>query len=492
MIEQEPSRRLEELIRERARLDVELERFKELVTVLFVDIVGSTRFYDEHGDVAGLVMVQKCLDLLIPLVEQHGGTVIKTVGDAILARFSDAEGAVRSAVAMQRSLGERNRHIIPADEIHVRVAVNLGLALLKGNDVFGDVVNVTSRIEGVTDSDEIAISPSVYEKIRHLSDIRVRKKASGVELKGKAANLDLYAIVWRADESAGPEPPRPSKEQLIFATGLRTNLAELAQRWSGGSAGRVSPLAVAASPATSSPDRTAALGSPEVEKLPQGAIRFALARVRADGSLGQHYPLDTSAVIAGQEGEISLADDSQAVPKHARLTQLGDGVSVEDLGSPSGLYFWVREPHQLKDGDIFQIGQQRLRFAAHRKDVPRDRTLIFGTDREAAQVVSVAKLNSKEEEADRNELRGPETSFGRSKGTYTFPDDPYLSAIHARIKLHENDYFLEDLGSRNGTFVRIRKCALVRDGDTLMIGKQLLRVLAKFATPTELGKPARA
>ena len=106
MIEQEPSRRLEELIRERARLDLELERCKELVTVLFVDIVGSTRFYDEHSDVAGLVMVQKCLDLLIPLVEQHGGTVIKTIGDAILARFSDVEGAVRCAVAMQRKLAE--------------------------------------------------------------------------------------------------------------------------------------------------------------------------------------------------------------------------------------------------------------------------------------------------------------------------------------------------------------------------------------------------
>jgi hypothetical protein len=63
MIEQEPSGRLEEPIRERARLDVELECCKELVTVPLLDIVGSTRFYDEHGDVAGLVMGQKCLDV---------------------------------------------------------------------------------------------------------------------------------------------------------------------------------------------------------------------------------------------------------------------------------------------------------------------------------------------------------------------------------------------------------------------------------------------
>jgi pSer/pThr/pTyr-binding forkhead associated (FHA) protein len=105
--------------------------------------------------------------------------------------------------------------------------------------------------------------------------------------------------------------------------------------------------------------------------------------------------------------------------------------------------------------------------------------MVFLADAAAGRVASVVKLNSKDEETGHYELRGPETSFGRSKGTYIFPDDPYLSATHARIKLHGSDYFLEDLGSRNGTFARIRKRALARDGDTLMIGKQLLRVLSE-------------
>ena len=483
MIEQEPSRRLEELIRERARLDVELERCKELVTVLFVDIVGSTRFYDEHGDVAGLVMVQECLDLLIPLVEQHGGTVIKTIGDAILARFCDVEGAVRSAVAMQRNLAERNRDRASADEIHVRVAVNVGLALLKGNDVFGDVVNVTSRIEGVTDADEIAISPSVYEKIRHLHDIRVRKKASGVELKGKAAKSGPVC-----DRVAGGRVCRactaPSVEESSWFSPLVC--IRIWQNWSSaGRDGRDSRRAVAASAAMRSPDKTAVLGAPEVEGLSQGAIRFALARVCADGSLGQQYPLDHPGMIAGQTGEISLADDPEVARQHVRFTQLGDAVYIEDLGSPRGVYLGLREPHRLKDGDIFQIGQQRLRLAMHPNDVglsrtaSPERTMVFFADAAAGRMAAVVKLNSKDEEAGQYELRGPETSFGRSKGTYTFPDDPYLSATHARIKLHGSDYFLEDLGSRNGTFARIRKRALARDGDTLMIGKQLLRVLAE-------------
>jgi class 3 adenylate cyclase len=369
MMAQEPSRRLEELIRERARLDVELELCKELVTVLFVDIVGSTRFYDEHGDVAGLVMVQKCLDVLIPLVEQHGGTVIKTIGDAILARYGDVEGAVRSAIAMQCNLSERNRHRPHSDQIHVRVAINLGLALLKGNDVFGDVVNVTARIEGATDADEIAISPSVYEKIRHLPDIHVRKKASGVELKGKVGKLDLYSVALRADETAGPAPPSPSKEQLAIATGLHSNLAELVQRGTGGGAAGDSAQLGAALPSARPFDKTAVLGAADVEALPRRALRFALARVRADGSLGERYVLDHPGVIAGQKGEILLLDDPLVAPEHVRLTQLGDGVYVEDLGSPRGVYVWLREPHRLKAGDIFQIGQQRLRFVTHGDDV---------------------------------------------------------------------------------------------------------------------------
>ncbi len=79
-MEQPPSKRLEERIRERARLDLELERHRRLVTILFADIVGSTRFYDQHGDLAGLVMVQKCLDLLTPLIEAMTTKILPSRG----------------------------------------------------------------------------------------------------------------------------------------------------------------------------------------------------------------------------------------------------------------------------------------------------------------------------------------------------------------------------------------------------------------------------
>lgn len=206
-----------ELLRERLRLDAELARHQQPVTILFVDIVGSTRFYDQQGDVAGLAMVQNFLDKLIPIIEQHEGVVVKTIGDAILARFHTAIDGVRCALAMQFALLENNVGRAPLDQIHSRVALNSGYALIKSNDVFGDVVNVCSRIESAARPDDILISPSVYDLICQFAEIAVRKRAEGVQLKGKAEKLDLYEVVWGFDVPVGAPPPRPSGTQVAMA-----------------------------------------------------------------------------------------------------------------------------------------------------------------------------------------------------------------------------------------------------------------------------------
>jgi len=290
----------------------------------------------------------------------------------------------------------------------------------------------------------------------------------------------LYSVGWRPDQASGPAPPRPSKEQLSIATGLHTGLAELAQQSAASSSNGKSEVSYQGAVS----NNTAILGGLPVEESPKAGVRFALARVCADGSLGQDYPLDHPGMIAGQKGEITLDDDPLVAPQHARFTQLGEGVYVEDLGCPLGVFLRLREPHRLKDGDTIQIGRQTLRFMLHAAEnsIPvaasPDRTAVF--DRSVTstrRLASLARLNSKDEETDRYELRALETSFGRSKGTYAFPDDPYLSAAHAQVKLQGGQYFLEDLGSTNGTFARIRKRVLAHDGDTLMIGKHLLRIV---------------
>jgi class 3 adenylate cyclase/pSer/pThr/pTyr-binding forkhead associated (FHA) protein len=484
LMEQLPSKRLEELIRERARLDLELERYQRLLTILLVDIVGSTRFYDKHGDLAGLAMVQKCLDLLVPVIEQNGGIVVKTIGDAILARFEDAAAAARCAVRMQRDLADRDAGRATANRIHVRVAINSGLAFLKENDVFGDVVNVTSRIESATAPDEIAISPSVYEQIQHLPEFHVRKKAAGVELKGKDAKLDLYALVWSPDASAGPAPPRPSALQLAMATGLHAGLAEMAQQGAPGPA-QTEP---GEHPRPVVPQgKTAVLGSMGVEAPPRPGLQFVLARVRANGELAERYSLDQPGTIVGRQGSIRLPPDPLVAPEHARFTQLGDAVYVEDLGSPRGVFLRLRHAYSLRDGDVILIGQQRLRFDVVASGGPSavTGTVVMGAvPLGAAPQASLVRLGADNQETDHYPLTGAETTLGRIKGTHVFPEDCYLSTTHARIRIQDSGYVLEDLTSTNGTFLRIRKRVLARDGDTLMIGEQVLRVLAEKQSPS--------
>jgi pSer/pThr/pTyr-binding forkhead associated (FHA) protein len=208
-----------------------------------------------------------------------------------------------------------------------------------------------------------------------------------------------------------------------------------------------------------------------------------LLRVYPDGSVGERYRLDHPGVIAGRKGEIALSDDPQIADEHVRFTQIGAEVYIEDMGSACGIYLQVRAPQRLKDGDVIRMGRQQLRFAtnvsAATAVVSADRTAVFTTSPPSSSTPSLLLIDSHDKEIGRYELRGGETSLGRSKGTYTFPDDPYLSTTHARIRLQENRYVLEDAGSTNGTFMRVRKRALAREGDTLLIGKQLLRVLAE-------------
>lgn len=174
----------------------ELGLQQHLVTVMFTDIVGSTRFYDRHGDAVGVMMVQRVMDTLMPIIDQHRGTVVKTIGDAVLAYFTDAHSAVRCSIQMQVAFRKLNVKTVPDERIRIRAALNHGPALLKDNDLFGDAVNLAARILGKAEPDETLISGSVYKHIGEHSDVRVRLKEKGAQLKGKEEKVDLYAVTW--------------------------------------------------------------------------------------------------------------------------------------------------------------------------------------------------------------------------------------------------------------------------------------------------------
>ena len=135
------------------------------VAVLFTDIRGSSIFFKIHGDIAGRLMMQRHYDMLFPLIEGHQGTVVKTVGDSIMATFYDPFCAVAAAVAMQRELFEYNARQSADDPIRIRIGINFGTGIIEENDVFGDVVNMASKLVSMGESEQIVVSESVRDAL---------------------------------------------------------------------------------------------------------------------------------------------------------------------------------------------------------------------------------------------------------------------------------------------------------------------------------------
>ncbi len=194
--------KIEALLKTRAEVDLELEKLRTPVTVLFTDIRGSTSFFESEGDVEGLAMVQRHNNLLFPIIEKHGGRVVKTIGDAIMAMFDSAENCLKAAISMQQALAKHNEDRGKNQQIHIRIGLHHGLGLLKNGDVYGDVVNTASRVEHQSQPDQIFVSQSLVETARSMG-VAVGS-AGTAELKGKSETVELYRVEWASYTPKAP------------------------------------------------------------------------------------------------------------------------------------------------------------------------------------------------------------------------------------------------------------------------------------------------
>src|SRR5438270_12340273 len=124
-----------------------LESLRRNVCILFTDLKGSTSYFEKYGDAAGLMMVHRSTNMLSQCVDRHAGRVLKTIGDSVMAVYEDPAESVASAIEMQEAITADNKDKEESRRVLVRIGINYGLGLVKSNDVFGDVVNVASRVE---------------------------------------------------------------------------------------------------------------------------------------------------------------------------------------------------------------------------------------------------------------------------------------------------------------------------------------------------------
>ncbi|MFZ5724212.1 MAG: adenylate/guanylate cyclase domain-containing protein [Pseudomonadota bacterium] len=167
--------------------------------VMFADVSGSTRLYEMLGDQDAKAIIDETIGLMSEITVRHGGTVVKTIGDEVMSRFPEADAAIHAACDIQTALDNKTA-VRPGIKVAVRIGVHWGSALLDNNDLFGDAVNVASRMAGIARARQIittedtvgALSSGLAGKARWFDRAPV---------KGKHAEIDIHEVVWEEHQA---------------------------------------------------------------------------------------------------------------------------------------------------------------------------------------------------------------------------------------------------------------------------------------------------
>ena len=418
-----------ELSHDNPELLLELESFRRSVTIMFTDIAGSTAFFEKFGDVAGLAMVHRCNHLLQKVVEEHHGRVLKDIGDAIMAMFESCTEGVEAAIEIQSRLATANLQHAPDEAVRVRIGLHYGSGIVKSNDVFGDVVNTASRVESVAGPERIVISDCLHRELpKDKYDVVLLGQ---FRLKGKSCERELYEVRWN--------------KQL-----------------------------------TTTMSQTHMLATVSAEPLSEPVRLQHLSRMgRVDGE----YSVAQAGLTIGRAGaDVNFPDDTEMEPVHAQILATGGQVCVRDCSGSGNVYVRLAAAYDLDNDDVIIIGSQLLQFQRNAEILVAatalGKTLTDVTsllNEPAAKFVRLGRNDSGN--PDVYPLSGEEVRFGRVSGQYTFTSDTLMSRVHARVFQRGEDFFLEDLGSRNGTFVRVRGETPVPIGTSILVSREIFRIV---------------
>src|SRR6202045_1703838 len=190
---------------------------RRLAAIVAGDISGYSRLMqiDEEGTHGRVKRVEQ--NLIEPSIAEHHGRLVKTTGDGFIAIFDSPVEAVRCGIVIQQNMVGRNASMPKHHWIEFRIGVNLGDVIIEADDVFGDGVNIATRLEGIADPGQVYISGGIYEQVKH-------KLVCGYEALGdrKVKNITDPVRVYRvlADAAAFHEHRRRRENILIFLLSL--------------------------------------------------------------------------------------------------------------------------------------------------------------------------------------------------------------------------------------------------------------------------------
>src|SRR6516165_2031190 len=183
---------------------------------MFTDMVGYSAL-SQRDDKLALELLEEHRQLLREIFPRFHGTEIKTIGDAFLVEFNSALEAAQCAIEIQRALAKRNADVPPDRRIEVKIGIHIGDVVHRDGDVYGDGVNIASRIEQLAGAGGICVSMDVERQIRNAVETRFEKLAP-TELKNISVPMELFRIVLPWERQLKGEGGRKKDEEARSAT----------------------------------------------------------------------------------------------------------------------------------------------------------------------------------------------------------------------------------------------------------------------------------
>jgi class 3 adenylate cyclase/nitrate reductase NapE component len=219
---------------------------RKLTTIFSADVQGYSRLM-EHDEEATLATLKAYRDAMAGLISSHGGRVVNTWGDGVIAEFPSVVEAVRASVDIQTDLAARNAARLSEQRMQFRIGLNLGDVIEDGTDLYGDGVNVAARLQASAEPGGILISQTVYDHVRNklpvsfsfVGDLQVKNIGEPVSsfsvLVGSQAGSDVRRPPQRLREAAAVvvSPARQGRFLVLMGVAAVVLIVANALTWSG-------------------------------------------------------------------------------------------------------------------------------------------------------------------------------------------------------------------------------------------------------------------
>src|SRR6266550_3784693 len=348
---------------------------RKLAAIMFTDMVGYSAL-SQRDDKLALELLEEHRRLLREIFPRFNGTEIKTIGDAFLVEFGSALEAAQCAIEIQRTLAKRNHDVTPDRRIELKIGIHIGDVIHRDGDVYGDGVNIASRIEQLAGAGGICVSTDVERQIRNALEARFEKFGSA-DLKNIKLPMDLFRIVLPWEKGVESPAKRTSKKSPLLVPSVVLVILALLAGWLWMQRSSKDQLSVAAHALPAAPTNT-----------PDQKSVAVLPFVNLSDDKGSEYFSD-----GVSEELLTVLQKIPGMHVAARTSAFsfkGKNATAQEIGQKLGVAHLV-EGSVRKAGDIVRIAARLTRTDTGEEqwseNYTRDLKDVFAVQTELAQTI---------------------------------------------------------------------------------------------------------